>query len=133
MTEQTAPTDPTITYTYTDEAPLLATYSLLPILRAFTGAAGIAFQTKDISLAARPFSPALGGCLAPRFKAPRRSYGRRRLPPQRAVGRHGQGLLGPHRTRRCGWLDHRPEARSETPRRRDRRCLGHAGRDAGRV
>src|SRR3954451_25318294 len=53
MTEQTASTDPTITYTYTDEAPLLATYSLLPILRAFTGAAGIAFQTKDISLAAR--------------------------------------------------------------------------------
>src|SRR4051794_29715364 len=53
MTEQTASTDPTITYTYTDEAPLLATYSLLPILRAFTGAAGIAFQIKDISLAAR--------------------------------------------------------------------------------
>jgi isocitrate dehydrogenase len=53
MTEQTGSTEPTITYTYTDEAPLLATYSLLPILRAFTGAAGIAFQTKDISLAAR--------------------------------------------------------------------------------
>src|SRR5690348_759244 len=53
MTEQTASTDPTITYTYTDEAPLLATYSLLPILQAFTGAAGIAFQVKDISLAAR--------------------------------------------------------------------------------
>jgi isocitrate dehydrogenase len=46
-------TDPTITYTYTDEAPLLATYSLLPILRAFVGAAGIALETKDISLAGR--------------------------------------------------------------------------------
>jgi isocitrate dehydrogenase len=53
MSKQTASTDPTITYTYTDEAPLLATYSLLPVLRAFTGAAGIAFQIKDISLAAR--------------------------------------------------------------------------------
>ena len=46
-------TDATITYTYTDEAPLLATYSLLPILRAYVGAAGIALQTKDISLAGR--------------------------------------------------------------------------------
>jgi isocitrate dehydrogenase len=53
MTERTASTAPTITYTHTDEAPLLATYSLLPILRAFTGAAGIAFQIKDISLAGR--------------------------------------------------------------------------------
>ena len=33
MTEQTASTDPTIIYTHTDEAPLLATYSLLPIIR----------------------------------------------------------------------------------------------------
>ena len=44
---------PTIIYTKTDEAPALATYSLLPILRAFTAPAGIAVETRDISLAGR--------------------------------------------------------------------------------
>ncbi len=44
---------PTITYTFTDEAPALATYSLLPILQAFSRPAGIHFETSDISLAAR--------------------------------------------------------------------------------
>ena len=33
--------DSTIIYTYTDEAPALATYSLLPIVQAFAGAAGV--------------------------------------------------------------------------------------------
>jgi isocitrate dehydrogenase len=42
-----------IIYTYTDEAPALATYSLLPIVQAFTRAAGIAVETRDISLAGR--------------------------------------------------------------------------------
>src|SRR5687768_9100638 len=42
-----------ILYTYTDEAPALATYSLLPIIQAFTRAAGIAVETRDISLAGR--------------------------------------------------------------------------------
>jgi len=42
-----------IIYTKTDEAPLLATYSFLPIVKAFTDAAGIAVETRDISLAAR--------------------------------------------------------------------------------
>ena len=42
-----------IIYTQTDEAPALATYSLLPILRAFTSTSGINFESKDISLAAR--------------------------------------------------------------------------------
>src|SRR3954462_7551591 len=42
-----------IIYTYTDEAPALATYSLLPIIQAFTGAAGIVVETRDISLAGR--------------------------------------------------------------------------------
>ena len=42
-----------IIYTYTDEAPALATHSLLPIVEAFTGATGIIVETKDISLAAR--------------------------------------------------------------------------------
>ena len=42
-----------IVYTKTDEAPALATYSLLPIIRSFVAAAGIAVQVKDISLAGR--------------------------------------------------------------------------------
>ncbi len=42
-----------IIYTKTDEAPALATYSLLPILRAFTSFSGVHFQSKDISLAGR--------------------------------------------------------------------------------
>ncbi|OBK84918.1 NADP-dependent isocitrate dehydrogenase [Mycolicibacter sinensis] len=44
---------PTIIYTLTDEAPLLATYSFLPIVQAFTGPAGIDVKPSDISLAAR--------------------------------------------------------------------------------
>ena len=42
-----------IIYTKTDEAPMLATHSLLPIIKAFSGKAGVAIDTKDISLAAR--------------------------------------------------------------------------------
>ena len=42
-----------IIYTKTDEAPALATYSLLPILRAFTSSSGVEFELKDISLAGR--------------------------------------------------------------------------------
>ena len=42
-----------IIYTKTDEAPALATYSLLPILRAFTSSSGVEFESKDISLAGR--------------------------------------------------------------------------------
>ncbi len=44
---------PTIIYTKTDEAPALATYSLLPIIQAFTKHADIAVETRDISVAAR--------------------------------------------------------------------------------
>ena len=43
----------TIHYTMVDEAPALATYSLLPIVRAFTRTAGITVETRDISLAGR--------------------------------------------------------------------------------
>lgn len=46
-------TDPKIIYTITDEAPMLATYSLLPIIEAFTGKAGVKVETRDISLAGR--------------------------------------------------------------------------------
>ncbi|MEQ6886757.1 NADP-dependent isocitrate dehydrogenase [Salicola sp. Rm-C-2C1-2] len=44
---------PTITYTETDEAPALATYSFLPIVRAFVSPAGIKVESADISLASR--------------------------------------------------------------------------------
>ena len=47
------PTQPTIIYTKTDEAPLLATYSFLPIIEAFTKHAGIGVEMRDISLAGR--------------------------------------------------------------------------------
>ncbi len=42
-----------ILYTKTDEAPMLATYSFLPMVAAFTKAAGVAFELRDISLAGR--------------------------------------------------------------------------------
>ena len=41
-------TTPKIIYTLTDEAPFLATQSLLPIIAAFTGTAGITVETRDI-------------------------------------------------------------------------------------
>jgi isocitrate dehydrogenase len=46
-------TDSTIIYTYTDEAPALATASFLPIVKAVTGQAGVEVETRDISLAGR--------------------------------------------------------------------------------
>ena len=45
--------DATIIYTHTDEAPMLATYSLLPIIQAFTSQAGVEVETRDISLSGR--------------------------------------------------------------------------------
>ncbi|HEU5209510.1 MAG TPA: NADP-dependent isocitrate dehydrogenase [Longimicrobiales bacterium] len=44
---------PSIIYTWTDEAPFLATHSFLPVVRAFAGAADVPVETRDISLAAR--------------------------------------------------------------------------------
>ena len=49
-------TTSTIAYTKTDEAPALATHSLLPILRAFTQSSGIKYELMDISLAGRILS-----------------------------------------------------------------------------
>ncbi|MBT0773452.1 NADP-dependent isocitrate dehydrogenase [Kineosporia sp. J2-2] len=43
----------TIIYTHTDEAPALATYSLLPIVQAYAGTAGVSVETRDISLSGR--------------------------------------------------------------------------------
>ncbi|KIH82782.1 NADP-dependent isocitrate dehydrogenase [Pseudomonas batumici] len=57
-----------IIYTFTDEAPALATYSLLPIVEAFTASADIAVETRDISLAGRilaSFPEQLGAKAAP--------------------------------------------------------------------
>lgn len=45
--------DATIIYTHTDEAPLLATYSFLPIVSAYAAKAGVRVETRDISLAGR--------------------------------------------------------------------------------
>ena len=47
---------PKIIYTQTDEAPRLATFSLLPIIKTFTDAAGVVVETRDISLAGRILS-----------------------------------------------------------------------------
>jgi isocitrate dehydrogenase len=44
---------PPIIYTWTDEAPALATHAFLPVIRAFAGAAGVPVETRDISLAGR--------------------------------------------------------------------------------
>ncbi|MER6529339.1 NADP-dependent isocitrate dehydrogenase [Streptomyces sp. NPDC001508] len=46
-------TDSTIIYTYTDEAPALATHSFLPVIQAYASRAGVAVETRDISLAGR--------------------------------------------------------------------------------
>ncbi|WP_225830144.1 NADP-dependent isocitrate dehydrogenase [Streptomyces sp. NK08204] len=46
-------TDSTIFYTYTDEAPALATHSFLPVVQAYATQAGVSVQTRDISLAGR--------------------------------------------------------------------------------
>jgi isocitrate dehydrogenase len=46
-------TESTIIYTRTDEAPALATYSLLPVVQAYAGTAGVPVETRDISLAGR--------------------------------------------------------------------------------
>ena len=53
MSDATKPTASTIIYTLTDEAPALATRSLLPVIAAFAGASGVNVETRDISLAGR--------------------------------------------------------------------------------
>ncbi len=55
-TQRAMSNTPKILYTLTDEAPYLATQSLLPIVAAFAGTAGIAVETRDISLAGRLIS-----------------------------------------------------------------------------
>ncbi|AKU13166.1 Isocitrate dehydrogenase, NADP-dependent [Azoarcus sp. CIB] len=59
----------TIIYTLTDEAPLLATYSLLPIIETFTAPAGVTIQKTDISVAARVLAE-FSDCLTDAQKVP---------------------------------------------------------------
>ena len=59
----------TIIYTYTDEAPALATASLLPIVKAFTAQAGVDVETRDISLAGRILA-AFPDALTPEQRVP---------------------------------------------------------------
>src|SRR5438477_8884383 len=58
-----------IIYTHTDEAPALATYSFLPIIQAFGAAAGVAVESRDISLAGRVLAN-FGDRLAPEQRVP---------------------------------------------------------------
>ncbi|MGB5512773.1 MAG: NADP-dependent isocitrate dehydrogenase [Woeseiaceae bacterium] len=60
---------PTIIYTLTDEAPLLATHSLLPVIRTFTAPAGIDVAESDISVAARILAE-FPECLSDEQKVP---------------------------------------------------------------
>ncbi len=60
---------PTIIYTLTDEAPLLATHALLPVVRAFTAPAGIRIEESDISVAARVLAQ-FPECLTPEQRLP---------------------------------------------------------------
>ena len=60
---------PKIIYTKTDEAPMLATFSFLPIVQAFTKAAGVQVETRDISLAARVL------CQFPEYLEPEQRVG----------------------------------------------------------
>jgi len=53
MKSETMSKSPPIIYTWVDEAPALATYAFLPIIRAFAGATGVPVETRDISLAGR--------------------------------------------------------------------------------
>ncbi len=61
--------DPTIIYTLTDEAPLLATYAFLPIIRTFTRPAGVRVESCDISVAARILA-SFPECLKPGQRVP---------------------------------------------------------------
>ena len=54
-----------IIYTKTDEAPMFATYSFLPIINAFSKAAGVSVELRDISLAGRILGASTGYIMLP--------------------------------------------------------------------
>jgi isocitrate dehydrogenase len=60
---------PSIIYTWTDEAPALATHALLPVIRAFAGVTGVPVETRDISLAGRMLA-AFADMLGPDHQVP---------------------------------------------------------------
>ncbi|HUF75748.1 MAG TPA: NADP-dependent isocitrate dehydrogenase [Longimicrobiales bacterium] len=60
---------PPIIYTWTDEAPALATHAFLPVIRAFAAAAGVPVETRDISLAGRILA-VFGDVLKPEQRVP---------------------------------------------------------------
>src|SRR5437879_479377 len=76
--------DSRIIYTHTDEAPLLATHSFLPIIQAYASTAGVTVETSDISLAGRIIA----------------SFPERLAPEQRIVDALAE----------LGALSHRPDA-----------------------
>ncbi len=61
--------EPTIIYTLTDEAPMLATHAFLPVIRTFTKPAGVRVEVSDISLAARVLG-SFPECLSPEQRMP---------------------------------------------------------------
>ncbi len=61
--------EPTIIYTLTDEAPMLATHAFLPVIRTFTKPAGVRVEVSDISLAARILG-SFPECLSPEQRMP---------------------------------------------------------------
>ena len=77
-----------IIYTHTDEAPMLATYSFLPIVSAYAKTAGVEVETRDISLAGRIIAPVPRA--ADRRPAPRRRARRARRAGHEARGQHHQ-------------------------------------------
>ena len=66
---------PTIIYTKTDEAPALATYSFLPIIKAFAEPAGVSVETRDISLAGRMPTARVSVRGSTHRRCPRRAWG----------------------------------------------------------
>ena len=120
----------TIIYTHTDEAPLLATYSFLPIVQAFAAPPGVEVETRDISLAGRILA-AFPERLR-RGPAGRRRPRRARRARQDARGEHHQAAehLGVHaaaqgRDRRAAGQGLRA---ARLPRRAgDRRRARHPG------
>ena len=139
----------TIIYTHTDEAPALATRSLLPVINAFTNVAGVQVELRDISLAGRvlaTFPDALtpeqrvNDDLAELGAARDPSRGQRHQAAERlgvdpaAQGHHrgapGQGLHGARVPRRA---EHRRGARRQGPLRQGEGLRGQPGAARGQL
>ena len=94
-------------YTYTDEAPALATHSFLPIIEAFAGQAGVDIELRDISLAGRILA----------------QFPDRLTDEQRVAGRAAPSSASwPRRPRRTSSSCRTSAPRSRSSRRRSRSC-----------